>query len=691
VVQDVDLDLYLDGVWTDVPLLASAVTIQRGLAPYGEWPRPNRFTCEIDNDTLDYDPARPASLLYGVAGRNTRARIRPGGTARIWAEATTWEPEATQEHVPGAQKGRSGTTLTAEGLLRRLGKWTDPLRSPMYRTNSSRSTSVGHWSLEDDSGAQLAANSLVAGRPAAFKGDITFGDSERPLGAQQSVKVTANSQITGQFVSASDTAGWQIAFSFKLPAVPASAVYGTLMEWTTSNGYTWKVQVNNADIRVLVTDSEASTLLSVETGFATPTQWLTLRIKASASGGTVTVEPAWYAQGDTTEIGFTDTFSGSVGRLTSFTATGNAWNDGGWFSHVFGVTGTSDSLVGATAQQVFNGYLGETAAARYFRLTSEAGLTRYRIGTDDDTQAMGPQRADTILNLLREIRDTDGGRIDDERFDIALTATWRNALYNLTPALELTYPQDISPPFRGRLTDDGVANRVTVQNVGGGEATASLTAGAMSVQPPPAGIGEYRATVEVNVADENTLPDRANWELARGTLARATYDEVAVDLVANPGLLADAAAVREGNLITVDGYEPELLRLLVVGMVERITPGTHTIAYQVEPYDIFHVGIWDDASWRWDSRTSTLDAGVTSSATSIDITFTDLEDAWSTTAEPYDLLVGGERMTVTAMGAVTGSGPWTQTATVTRAVNGVSKAQTADTEVHVADARRWAL
>lgn len=691
--QDVDLQLFLGGAWTDVPLFDTRVVIQRGLVPFGEWPRSSRFTCEIDNDTLDYDPARPASMLYGVAGRNTRARIRPHGSTRLFAEATEWTPEATIDHVSGARLGRSGTTLTAEGLLRRLGKWTDPLRSPMYRTISARSTSVGHWSLEDDSGAVSAANSLAGGKPARIKGDVDLGDDESPLGASQSARVTAGAAISGDFVSASATAGWQISFAFRLPAMPGSGTYGTLMQWTTSNGYSWYFQVNSTTYRLLVVDAESATLLTSVTGFGDklPTSWTTMRIKGSVSGGTVTVEPAWYEQGDTAEVGWTDTFSGSVGRLTAWTATGNAWNDGGWFSHVFGVTGTSDSLVGAAAQRVFNGYRGEVAGGRLIRLAGELGIMVYHIGDAARTPRMGPQRADTVLNLLREIRDTAASRIDDERLDIALTATWLNGLYNQAPQLSLTYPGHLSPPFRGRLGDDGVANRVTVKNAGGGEATAERTSGPMSVEPPPDGVGEYRATVDVNVSDETTLPDRANWELARGTLDRPLYDEVVVDVVANPALRTTCAGVREGHVITVDGYESETVWLLVVGIVETITSGTHLFTFLVEPYDVYRVGEWDDAGWRWDSRTSTVSADVASSAGTLVITFADRADDWSTTAEPYDIMVGGERMTVTSMGAVSGSGPWTQTATVTRAVNGVSKAQTAGTPVHVADARRWAL
>lgn len=50
---------------------------------------------------------------------------------------------------------------------------------------------------------------------------------------------------------------------------------------------------------------------------------------------------------------------------------------------------------------------------------------------------------------------------------------------------------------------------------------------------------------------------------------------------------------------------------------------------------------------------------------------------WSTTADDFDIMMGGERMTVTAVSGA--SSP--QTFTVTRAVNGVSKTHDAGTKV----------
>jgi hypothetical protein len=204
-------------------------------------------------------------------------------------------------------------------------------------------------------------------------------------------------------------------------------------------------------------------------------------------------------------------------------------------------------------------------------------------------------------------------------------------------------------------------------------------------------VGEYKQSVDVNVANESTqLLDIATWHRAKGTLERPRYAEVTVDLLANPSLVSTTMAVREGDMIAVTGAEPETVKFLVVGIVEKVGTAPWTVTFQVELYDVWIIGVWDNAAFRWDSRTSTLAAGATSTATSLSLSCTDPNDAWSTTAG-YQLAVGGERVTVTAMTAAAGTGPYTQTATVTRSVNGVVKAQTTGTPVHLADPKRWGL
>jgi hypothetical protein len=695
--QNVTLELFLSGVWTAVPLYSAAGSVvTRGMEAGGTWPSPSSIETEINNDTLNYDPSLPASTLYGIAGRNTRARLKINGNTRLFAEASQWNPDRTIEHVPGAQKGRAWTKLTAEGVLRRLGLWEEPLRSPMYRTNSLRASSIGHWPLEDDKDATRLVNTsgVFPNPPGLYKGGVVLGESESPDGAKSTAKTVTGSQMSGRFGIASSTAGWQVSFAFKMPSLPASATYGTLLQWHTTQGYRYTLDVNNTTFRISVIDSAGTSLLSSAVLYAgrEPNQWLNFRVKVSWAAGTVTVEPAWYRQGDNVEVGWTDTFAATgAGALSHWYQNGDAINDGTWFSHIFGVTGVADSLVGATAQMIFNGYRGEPAGTRYLRVCAENNVTRFIIGTSSDTQLMGPQRADTLVSLLKEIVETDDCRIDDERFDIGLTMTTRRAMIGATPALTLTYPAQVKPPFKKIIGDKGAKNRVTVKNREGGEVTAELLAGTMSVQAPPAGIGEAKGSVDVNVADETSqLEYLADWHLAKGTLERPRYEAVSVDLLANPGLEASVNAVREGNMIRVTGYEAEPIDLLVVGIVSEAGAVEHTVTFKTEPYEPYRTGRYDDGVARYDARTSTVSVAQSTTSVAWTVACTDANDVWST-ATPYDWIVAGERVTVTVMPAATGSGPYVQTPTVTRSVNAVVKPQVVGNEIHIANARRWGL
>jgi hypothetical protein len=67
------------------------------------------------------------------------------------------------------------------------------------------------------------------------------------------------------------------------------------------------------------------------------------------------------------------------------------------------------------------------------------------------------------------------------------------------------------------------------------------------------------------------------------------------------------------------------------------------------------------------------------------------DESWSTTATPYDLLIGGERITITTMNVRTGTGPWFQSANFSRSVNGIVKAQANGTEAHIATPGRYAI
>jgi hypothetical protein len=203
-------------------------------------------------------------------------------------------------------------------------------------------------------------------------------------------------------------------------------------------------------------------------------------------------------------------------------------------------------------------------------------------------------------------------------------------------------------------------------------------------------VGEVRKTVEVSVSDVGVgLANIANWHLAKGTIEKPRYSTLIINLIANPHLATACAAVALGDMITLTGFEPDLVRLLVTKVTPVVSRGVWRYEFATELYEPYNAGRWDE--FRWDARTSTVDGAHSISATSIALTTPNLDDVWSTSMTGVDLDIEGERVTVVTMGAASGSGPYTQTATVLRSANGVRKAQKDGARVRLADGKRWGL
>lgn len=693
-VQKATLELSLDGSWVEVPLHDTPVVVERGTDPYsGSWPSPSNLSCQINNTDLNYDPSNPEAVIYGVAGRNTLCRLQLNDWTGLTAEVAQWTPDRSPAHHLGGGRGRASTGVYAAGVSRRVDAWTEQLKSTMHTTYAARSTSLGHWPCEDNRLVTALGNTLPGGPAATVTGDHSLGDAEAPLGAASSLRMSADHAIDGNFAPASITAGWQIVFSFRFDALPADSTYRNIIFWRTNNGYGWTVQANDSTYRLVVVDPDGG--LSVADAFLygdgrEPTQWITLRCKTSESGGTVTAEVAWFAEGEPDEVGFTSMFSGAQGALLNWGSRGSANSDGGWLCHVQGVTGGTDDLVGATAQDMLTGFLGELTTTRFLRLCAQRGIDAYLIGDESDGTPMGPQRPGTLVGLLRQIRDTEDGRIDDVRSLIALALRTRRSLLAQDPALELTFFSEVSPPFWRIIDDKPTANHVTAADALGAEQVASLDTGPMSTAASPDGVGEYRKTVEVSVSDTVFgLADIANWHLAKGTIEAPRYSTLVVNVIANPHLAEACAGLGLGSLITLAGFEPDLLRLLVVKVTVRLRPGVFRYEFDTELYEPYNAGRWDE--FRWDARTSVVDGPHSAVATSLALTTDDPDDVWSTSMAGVDLDVEGERVTVVTMGAVSGSGPYTQTVTVLRSVNGVRKPQKDGARVRLADGKRWGL
>lgn len=651
--------------------------------------RPSEFSLTLNNDDGRYRTNDPMSPLYGLAGRNARVRIRLNGVTRTQAEASSWRPAKTPEHKPGQAFGRAWCDLRAEGLQRRISQWRTPLRSAIHRAFTRLTTLSGYWPMEDPSKATQLSNAVAGGQAAILRGGDP-GGIEGPGGSDNLLKIDAGMSAVGTFKAMPTTGGWQLSFMAKLLTVPSTGTYWPYMQWWTRNGNRWTMEVNWDSYRWTVIDKDGGLVKQFGASFGTgaePNQWVIHRIKVTQVGGNVQIEPAWYPELADAIYGVTDSYVGLVDAPTRWRLTQNVWNLDGGFGHLIGVKGVTDNLQAGSITQAFNGFVGEVAASRFSRLLTEENLTGTVVGTVAETAPMGPQRPSTLQDLLKEIRDTEDAFIMDDWATIGLKMFTRRSTMNQAVALALTFPTQVAYPL-DEVTDDlGVANIVTVTNSRGAEYTASLDTGPLSTLVPPLGIGEAKASYDVNVADETLqLQQLAEWYLGKSTINRSRYPKVKIDLLAHPELISAVEGVEPSDRITITGLEREVVELIVVGWEERGGHNTRTVEFTCLPADVqHHVGVWDDAASRYDSASTTLAAGTTTTAVTMLLTTVDRADCWSTAETPYACMVAGERVTVTTMTAPAGTGPYTQTATVMRSVNTVVKVHVAGEQFSLAD------
>lgn len=700
---DVTTELYIDGQWEAKPCYtAEGITAMVG--PNDETgTRPNKITWTLANPDLELDDENPESSLYHQIGLNTPARLRIGSgpTTITVGEASRWEPDTTEDHTVSPVRGRSWVTMDAEGLLRRIGRWDDLLDSPLKRQIESYSTLTGYWPLEGgntDTTVLAEVSGVQGAQPGSFQGNVTMAGDGGPGGSADVIELGSGATVGGTF-RRHHTSGFQLVFHYKLPAVPSSASYANLMQFKLSNGNVIEWQVNSTSYRILVTESDGTSLVSNAVLFGagvSPANWIRYRIKVTVSSGTVSVEPAWYQQ-DGITYGTSSTYSSSfTGAPLTWASSANAWTENGALAHVFGITDTSFDLINYyDAIRAFDGYLGETAGDRFLRLLGEQGLAGALLGAAGVTVPMGRQRPETLAKLLEQCVVTDGGLMFDDATAVAVVMRTRVHIQESGSVLTLTKGVNVAKPLRPVTDDDGVYNDITVKNYNDASARYVLEAGRKSIQEPPNGVGRYLNTVDVCQQSDELLPDRAVWEVAKATVDRRRYKKITVDLLAHPALTATLAGMDPGDTIKLEGATPETLWLHVINFEWKIEDTPVRVTLTCRPAEAWLFGVYDAVQAhevaRYDATFSTTRSTATTTATTLLVHNPVLDDCWGDDDAPYDLMVAGERMTCTAVTAPSLSGGmYRQDLTVTRSVNGVVKTHAADETVELADPRRYA-
>lgn len=615
---------------------------------------------------------------------------------RASMEVASWPP---QWNVRGTD---AWVPVTANGITRRLGQGVKPLDSALTRRIPSTSP-VAWWTLEDGTDSTVATSGIVGARPLLVdRGLMDFVD-DGPIGAAGAAKPNpaADNQLSSPLAGMS-AAAWQVGIWTQGARTDANVdtAYYLPAEVRTSGGKIIRLirQSGSLSWAAALYDTEAQTTETAAVTWSDPAQnfadvltsgWHLLQVGFTQNGSTVDV--ALWVDGVQRA---TATWATTLGAPVSIRAIGRFGGPGGavsqnmtdiWLSHLTLHNGAA--IVPLYTAGL--GYQGELAADRFARLCAEQGLPALITRGPDPSEAMGPQRPETLLKLLRDCADVDGGIMGEAREQLALTYVCRGALYNRA-AVQLTYPH-LAPPLAPADDDRDVRNDVTVKRAGGASARAVLQAGPLSVQPPPAGVGVYDTAPTLNVATDAQLPDLAGWRLHVGTWDEARYPTVRVNLAspvwASDVQLADTVtALEAGQVLQLSALPvwlpPGPVLLQVRGAVEQIDQYTRSIDFALQPAGPYTVATVDGEP-RVAADGSTLAAAITSTALTLQIKSTSQNGPWTTAAADFPLDVrvgGGERVTLSG---ISGTG-LTQTATVSaRGVNGVQLAWPAGTTVDV--------
>jgi hypothetical protein len=626
--------------------------------------------------------AEVRSGINGTVVANPDFTQRPVGAAPFTDSAgRTWSFSGTAavadrrdlfvgEIASWPQKWKSSgadvwTPVQAAGILRRYGQGVKALDSTLRRRIPSGKP-IAYWPMEEDQGATRAFSPIKGVTPAALTG-VEFGALSTLPSSKPLPKISAGGTLSAIVPAHTDRGEWQMELVYNADdkPPPATELWKDLIGVSTTGAVRrWVVGMRGDSVRLYGFNQAGEDIVfrSMTAGADVFHGWVRLRLWAR-DNGTGGVEYRIDFQdvgGDAGGIG--GTITGAAGRVTAVTGTWAEAMEGWGIGHLAVLPTAANSLYTGSD----DGYAGETAWDRVRRLASEEATPVARIAGPLDTQRVGPQRPETLLALLQEAADADGGMLVESRDRLGILFRDRSSLYTQEPALVLDYAagQIAADSLEPTDDDDATRNDVTVKRDGGSESRAVLEEGPLSVQAPPDGIGLYDESVTLNVDDDVQLEYIAPWRLHLGTYDGARYPSVTIRLHKHPELIDTVLGLREGDILRIVNLPPWVaygpVDLLVTGLSETYLPRTWVATLTCEPGGPWMTAKTDHPTYgKADTGGSQLGTGVSATDGTLAVRTT-VGAQWTTDPKeaPFDVQVGGEVARVEAVGRLINANPW---------------------------------
>lgn len=602
------------------------------------------------------------------------------------------------------------TPIVAQGLTRQLtAPGANTVVSSLTNHFSRAANILAYWPMEDGFKAETFGSGLSSGSPmtlsstrpipAAFDGFA--GSKPVPtFNAAGAIGEVANYTL-GQYVSAAMMvtmpAGTTAAGAnlFSLYFGVAGTIQNVILEYTSATTFT---------VRVLADGGVSGTQAYSLPAGTTWSSYFNFIVQVEQSGGDVRTAVFLTDFSDNVRALQYD-YSGTPVTLTTQTMgkvvrVQVATEDGGATIHNTAVAFGQFILANGNANAILNNPNFGPASAllwqaqRHHFLSAMSrflvqGFTSGQTYTSPSTSVPNgySQPLATPVQILNTIARTDFGSLIFEPVGFyGYRFRTMNTMYNQAPRLTLSYTaSQLTDPLVTLDDDQLVSNDVTMEKPTGASARATLTTGPVG----STAVGRYQQTHDVIPLLDSTLLDLAAWAVAMGTVDEGRWPAVTVHFgsAGNSGIISTMKYMDIGDVIRLTNLPswvpPGPVDLVTVGYEERLGFTDWMITFNTIPatgYDVLQVETADYDRVADDGR-STLTSDITTTATSISVTTAAGFATFTNAAAdlPYQIRIGGEWMSVTAVGGATSP----QTLTVTRSVNGIVKAHLAGALVEI--------
>ncbi|MFL1904755.1 hypothetical protein ACJWDR_37480 [Streptomyces tauricus] len=595
-------------------------------------------------------------------------------------EISTWP----QDWVPSAEL--VWTSVTASGIMRRYDRGQKALASTLRRRIPSANP-IAYWPMEEEREASRAYSPIAGVQAAALTGVEWAGNDTLPSSLPLP-RLTAAATLSA-IVPPAAAGRWQVECVYNADdkAPPAAGPEPEFLAVSsTGTVRRWVIAMRADRVRVYGFDASGDDLaftVMLVGGEDIFHGWYRLRFYVQDLGGGQMEWVVGYANVNGTTSQVSKTITATAGYVQAVTANWGPLTEGWSIGHL--------SVMPTAANTVYDGsdsgYSGETAWERMRRLAEEESIPLARIAGPLETERVGPQRPEKLLDLLAAAGDADGGMLLEDRRRLGLVYRDRSSLYTQEPALTLVYGQPgLAPPLKPVDDDKETRNDRTIVRDGGSSARAVLEAGRLSVQPPPNGIGLYDDSQTLSLAADTQAEPIAYWQLHLGTYDGARYPAVRLLLHNAPHLIPAVLRLREGDLLRLTNLPPWVafgdVDLIVTGWSETLKPRTWERTFVCAAGGPWNTAKADHPVYgKVGAESGTLATGVDTDDTALTVDTTGALP-WTTDPAEMPILidVGGEHMSVTAIASTTSP----QTFTAVRSVNGVVKAHDAGAPVRLA-------